>query len=81
MSQSVKDHMGRPIIVVTGIGVVTSLGEGTVLRPGPFAYTGQKIRHRGDCTIKYRFERFFSRPIVRCGFSRGDQLGPADGNL
>ena len=28
MSQSVKDHMGRPIIVVTGIGVVTSLGEG-----------------------------------------------------
>jgi len=28
MSQSVKDHMGRPIVVVTGIGVVTSLGEG-----------------------------------------------------
>jgi len=28
MSQSAKDHMGRPIVVVTGIGVVTSLGEG-----------------------------------------------------
>jgi 3-oxoacyl-[acyl-carrier-protein] synthase II len=28
MSQSVKDHMGRPIVVVTGIGIVTSLGEG-----------------------------------------------------
>jgi len=28
MSQSVKDHLGRPVVVVTGIGVVTSLGEG-----------------------------------------------------
>jgi 3-oxoacyl-[acyl-carrier-protein] synthase II len=28
MSQSVKDHMGRPIVVITGIGLVTSLGEG-----------------------------------------------------
>ena len=28
MSQSSKDHMGRPIVVVTGIGIVTSLGEG-----------------------------------------------------
>jgi len=28
MSHSVKDHMGRPVVVVTGIGVVTSLGEG-----------------------------------------------------
>ena len=28
MSQSAKDHMGRPIVVVTGIGMVTSLGEG-----------------------------------------------------
>ena len=28
MSQSAKDHMGRPIVVVTGIGIVTSLGEG-----------------------------------------------------
>jgi 3-oxoacyl-[acyl-carrier-protein] synthase II len=28
MSQSLKDHMGRPVVVVTGIGVVTSLGEG-----------------------------------------------------
>ena len=28
MSQTSKDHMGRPIVVVTGIGVVTSLGEG-----------------------------------------------------
>ena len=28
MSHSVKDHMGRPVVVVTGIGIVTSLGEG-----------------------------------------------------
>jgi len=28
MSQSTRDHLGRPIVVVTGIGVVTSLGEG-----------------------------------------------------
>ena len=28
MSQSSKDHMGRPIVAVTGIGIVTSLGEG-----------------------------------------------------
>jgi 3-oxoacyl-[acyl-carrier-protein] synthase II len=28
MNQFSKDHMGRPIVVVTGIGVVTSLGEG-----------------------------------------------------
>ena len=28
MSQSARDHMGRPIVVVTGIGIVTSLGEG-----------------------------------------------------
>jgi 3-oxoacyl-[acyl-carrier-protein] synthase II len=28
MNQSSKDHMGRPIVVVTGIGIVTSLGEG-----------------------------------------------------
>ena len=28
MSHSTKDHMGRPVVVVTGIGIVTSLGEG-----------------------------------------------------
>ena len=28
MSQMTKDHLGRPIVVVTGIGVVTSLGQG-----------------------------------------------------
>ena len=28
MSQPVKDHLGRPVVVVTGVGVVTSLGEG-----------------------------------------------------
>jgi 3-oxoacyl-[acyl-carrier-protein] synthase II len=28
MSQHLKDHKGRPIVVVTGIGIVTSLGEG-----------------------------------------------------
>ena len=28
MSQSINDHMGRPVVVVTGIGIVTSLGEG-----------------------------------------------------
>jgi 3-oxoacyl-[acyl-carrier-protein] synthase II len=28
MAQNIKDHMGRPIVVVTGIGIVTSLGEG-----------------------------------------------------
>jgi 3-oxoacyl-[acyl-carrier-protein] synthase II len=28
MGRSVKDHLGRPVVVVTGIGVVTSLGEG-----------------------------------------------------
>ena len=28
MSQSSKDHMSRPIVAVTGIGIVTSLGEG-----------------------------------------------------
>lgn len=28
MSHSTKDHLGRPIVVVTGIGIVTSLGEG-----------------------------------------------------
>ena len=28
MSASLTDHMGRPIVVVTGIGIVTSLGEG-----------------------------------------------------
>ena len=28
MAQTVKDHTGRPIVVVTGIGIVTSLGEG-----------------------------------------------------
>lgn len=28
MSRSAADHMGRPIVVVTGIGIVTSLGEG-----------------------------------------------------
>jgi 3-oxoacyl-[acyl-carrier-protein] synthase II len=28
MSHATRDHLGRPIVVVTGIGVVTSLGEG-----------------------------------------------------
>jgi len=28
MSQSSRDHLGRPTVVVTGIGLVTSLGEG-----------------------------------------------------
>lgn len=28
MSQSLQDHRGRPVVAVTGIGVVTSLGEG-----------------------------------------------------
>jgi 3-oxoacyl-[acyl-carrier-protein] synthase II len=28
MSQAVRDHLGRPIVVVTGIGIVTSLGQG-----------------------------------------------------
>ena len=28
MSQSAKDHKGRPLVVVTGIGIVTSVGEG-----------------------------------------------------
>jgi 3-oxoacyl-[acyl-carrier-protein] synthase II len=28
MSHSAKDHLGRPVVVVTGIGIVTSLGEG-----------------------------------------------------
>jgi len=28
MSHPTRDHLGRPIVVVTGIGVVTSLGEG-----------------------------------------------------
>ena len=28
MGQALKDHKGRPVIVVTGVGVVTSLGEG-----------------------------------------------------
>lgn len=28
MSQATLDHLGRPIVVVTGIGIVTALGEG-----------------------------------------------------
>ncbi len=28
MNASTKDHLGRPVVVVTGIGVVTSLGQG-----------------------------------------------------
>ncbi len=28
MNHSTRDHMGRPVVVVTGIGIVTSLGEG-----------------------------------------------------
>ena len=28
MNQALKDHRGRPVVVVTGIGIVTSLGEG-----------------------------------------------------
>jgi len=28
MTHAVKDHKGRPVVVVTGIGIVTSLGEG-----------------------------------------------------
>jgi 3-oxoacyl-[acyl-carrier-protein] synthase II len=28
MSQPLKDHRGRPVVAVTGIGVVTSLGQG-----------------------------------------------------
>jgi len=28
MSQSIKDHRGRPVVAITGIGVVTSLGQG-----------------------------------------------------
>jgi len=28
MTNALKDHMGRPVVVVTGIGIVTSLGEG-----------------------------------------------------
>jgi len=28
MNQALKDHKGRPFVVVTGIGIVTSLGEG-----------------------------------------------------
>ncbi len=28
MGHSAKDHKGRPVVVVTGIGIVTSVGEG-----------------------------------------------------
>ncbi|MBT8049000.1 MAG: beta-ketoacyl-ACP synthase [Xanthomonadales bacterium] len=28
MSHATRDHLGRPVVVVTGIGIVTSLGEG-----------------------------------------------------
>jgi len=28
MTSAMKDHKGRPVVVVTGIGIVTSLGEG-----------------------------------------------------
>ena len=28
MSDAYKDHLGRPIIAVTGMGVITSLGQG-----------------------------------------------------
>ena len=28
MTSRLTDHMGRPVVVVTGIGIVTSLGEG-----------------------------------------------------
>ena len=28
MSQSLRDHRGRPVVAITGIGVVTSLGQG-----------------------------------------------------
>jgi len=28
MAHSLKDHRGRPVVVVTGIGIVTSVGEG-----------------------------------------------------
>ena len=28
MSNAYKDHLGRPIIAVTGMGVITSLGQG-----------------------------------------------------
>jgi len=28
MTQGLKDHKGRPVVVVTGIGIITSLGEG-----------------------------------------------------
>lgn len=28
MSKAYKDHLGRPIIAVTGMGVITSLGQG-----------------------------------------------------
>ena len=28
MSNAYKDHLGRPIVAVTGMGVITSLGQG-----------------------------------------------------
>jgi len=26
--QAYKDHLGRPIVAVTGVGIMTSLGQG-----------------------------------------------------
>ena len=47
-----KDKMGRPLVVVTGLGVVTSLGAGKTDNWAKL--DGWRIRHQDDYSLSHR---------------------------
>ena len=54
MSNSYTDHKGRPIVVVTGMGVVTSLGKGK----------NRKLDSPDGRQIRHQESRAVSRPMA-----------------
>ena len=81
MNQALKDHMGRPVVVVTGIGVVTSLGEGKednwrrltagesgISRISRFPTDGLRTQIAG--TIEWMADEPFFAPVHSIGLAK-----------